>query len=169
MRRTALLLVLLLLVGFAVAIPAAGAQGAEKVTICHKPGKPAEQTISIASAALPAHLRHGDYEGECGTSRLGIDACTAIGSGSLANLMFQGDEVVHVYLWFSDGGAHFVQPSVCDTGGNCATIPLWGSQGLFADLTFDWKAGGLWDDGPITIGFTVDPAPSRQEIRCTHP
>jgi hypothetical protein len=36
-----------------------------KVTVCHKPGTPAEQTLEIAAAALQAHLDHGDYEGAC--------------------------------------------------------------------------------------------------------
>jgi hypothetical protein len=38
----------------------AGAQYLTKVTICHK-GK----TISVASSAVPAHLRHGDTRGAC--------------------------------------------------------------------------------------------------------
>ncbi|MBI4411868.1 MAG: PQQ-binding-like beta-propeller repeat protein [Deltaproteobacteria bacterium] len=38
-----------------------------KVTICHiPPGNPANaHTIEIADSAWPAHLNHGDYEGEC--------------------------------------------------------------------------------------------------------
>ncbi|MBI2339437.1 MAG: PQQ-binding-like beta-propeller repeat protein [Deltaproteobacteria bacterium] len=38
-----------------------------KVTICHiPPGNPANaHTIEIAASAWPAHLEHGDYEGEC--------------------------------------------------------------------------------------------------------
>lgn len=43
------------------AIGAAQYQYGKKVTICHK-GK---VTISIAVAAWPAHLRHGDTEGAC--------------------------------------------------------------------------------------------------------
>jgi hypothetical protein len=35
------------------------------VTICHKPGTPAEKTMTIPQSALPGHLAHGDYEGEC--------------------------------------------------------------------------------------------------------
>ena len=36
-----------------------------KVTICHKPGTPAEQTKSVPEEAVPGHLGHGDYLGEC--------------------------------------------------------------------------------------------------------
>lgn len=38
---------------------------AGKVHVCHKPGTPAEHTLTISSAALGAHLDHGDYEGKC--------------------------------------------------------------------------------------------------------
>lgn len=49
---------------FAVAIPAAAAQ-ADMVTVCHKPGTPAEQDLVISQNALGAHLAHGDFEGVC--------------------------------------------------------------------------------------------------------
>jgi|SRR5215208_1766230 len=42
---------------------ASGKQG--KVTICHKPGKPAEHTLRVGAPALRAHLRHGDLLGAC--------------------------------------------------------------------------------------------------------
>jgi hypothetical protein len=35
------------------------------VTICHKPGTPAEQTKRVPESALKAHLGHGDYLGPC--------------------------------------------------------------------------------------------------------
>lgn len=37
----------------------------EMVTICHKPGTPAQQTLRVALPALQAHLNHGDEEGAC--------------------------------------------------------------------------------------------------------
>ncbi len=37
-----------------------------KVKVCHKPGTPAEHTISIPSSAVSAHIAHGDYLGDCG-------------------------------------------------------------------------------------------------------
>ena len=37
----------------------------EKITICHKPGTPAEKTMEIPEDALDGHLDHGDYVGEC--------------------------------------------------------------------------------------------------------
>jgi len=36
----------------------------EKVTICHKPGTPAEGTLEISASALEAHLAHGDDAGD---------------------------------------------------------------------------------------------------------
>jgi hypothetical protein len=37
----------------------------EKVFVCHKPDKKGGHTLNISSAALPAHLGHGDYQGPC--------------------------------------------------------------------------------------------------------
>jgi len=37
----------------------------EKVLICHKPNKKGGNTLSVASAAVPAHLAHGDTLGAC--------------------------------------------------------------------------------------------------------
>ena len=45
--------------------PPGGGGGAEKVTICHKPGTPAENTITVSVNALPAHIAHGDFIGTC--------------------------------------------------------------------------------------------------------
>lgn len=41
-----------------------GGEG-EKVLICHKPDKKGGHTLSVASAAVPAHLGHGDKLGPC--------------------------------------------------------------------------------------------------------
>jgi len=53
------------ILGFAVSNPEVFA--GEKVTICHKPGTPAEQTITISVNALDTHLAHGDFVGACET------------------------------------------------------------------------------------------------------
>ena len=37
----------------------------DEVTICHKPGTPAQKTMSVPAPALRGHLRHGDYLGAC--------------------------------------------------------------------------------------------------------
>jgi len=39
--------------------------GEERVTICHKPGTPAEQTLTVSQSALDGHLGHGDTQGPC--------------------------------------------------------------------------------------------------------
>lgn len=44
---------------------AAKQAGVEKVTVCHKPGTPAEGVLEISASALAAHLAHGDVEGPC--------------------------------------------------------------------------------------------------------
>lgn len=35
------------------------------VTICHQPGTPAQQTMSVPESAVPGHLGHGDCLGAC--------------------------------------------------------------------------------------------------------
>lgn len=42
------------------------APGKNKVTVCHKPGTPAEKSMEIPETALKGHLEHGDSEGPCG-------------------------------------------------------------------------------------------------------
>lgn len=39
--------------------------GHTPVTICHKPGTPAEMTLVVDDDAVAGHLGHGDYLGEC--------------------------------------------------------------------------------------------------------
>ena len=36
-----------------------------KVLVCHKPGTPAEKTLTLPTSALKGHLGHGDTEGAC--------------------------------------------------------------------------------------------------------
>ena len=49
--------------------PAAALQYPKKVTICHRTGsrKNPFVTITVSRNAVPAHLRHGDRLGRCGT------------------------------------------------------------------------------------------------------
>ena len=39
--------------------------GQQMVTICHKPGTPAEKTLTLPASALGGHLGHGDTMGPC--------------------------------------------------------------------------------------------------------
>jgi len=45
-----------------------GAEGAASnaVTLCHKPGTPAEKTLTLPASAAAGHLGHGDTQGACG-------------------------------------------------------------------------------------------------------
>lgn len=40
-------------------------KGHDPITICHKPGDPAQQTLTVDDNALKGHLGHGDTLGEC--------------------------------------------------------------------------------------------------------
>lgn len=68
-RSKILLSALLLALGVTVvifAVPAAANHPAgHPVTVCHMPGTPAEQTMTLPTAAVPGHLGHGDTLGPC--------------------------------------------------------------------------------------------------------
>lgn len=85
--------------------------GQEKVTVCHKPGTPAEATLEIAAPALNAHLGHGDHEGECQGPQ--SEGCTALNAlvpdpqmdpyyyyFEVSDLDFFPGETIHVSLTF---------------------------------------------------------------------
>jgi hypothetical protein len=46
-------------------LPVLARNDSTPVTICHKPGTPAEQTLVVDDDAVPGHLGHGDYLGPC--------------------------------------------------------------------------------------------------------
>lgn len=46
-------------------IPPGEEEEQERVTLCHKPGTPAEKTKSLPASALYGHLGHGDTRGAC--------------------------------------------------------------------------------------------------------
>ena len=56
----------------------------KKTTICHvPPGNPSNaHTICVGNAAVPAHLDHGDFVGQCSCPGGDVDAGTGGGSGS---------------------------------------------------------------------------------------
>ena len=45
--------------------PPVGQQSPPRVTICHKPGTPAQKTMTLPQPAAQAHLAHGDRRGPC--------------------------------------------------------------------------------------------------------
>lgn len=77
-----------------VAGAAASALEPTQVTLCHRPGTSAEQTLTLPDPAVPAHLRHGDRLGGCDLPPPGATACpvarVVTGSeGPQATLTFQ--------------------------------------------------------------------------------
>ena len=49
-------------------IPSRALAEQQKVTICHKPGTPAEKTKEVPQSAVDGHLGHGDHLGPCETT-----------------------------------------------------------------------------------------------------
>ena len=81
---------------------AAAGPGPAQVTICHKPGAPAQQTLNVADPAVPAHVRHGDRLGACGLPP-GATACPVArvetgSQGPQATLTFQDTGPGLLYL-----------------------------------------------------------------------
>jgi hypothetical protein len=63
-------------------IPSRALAQQQKVTICHKPGTPDEETKEVSQSAVASHMRHGDTLGPCvacpsGTTLCGDSCCTA--------------------------------------------------------------------------------------------
>ncbi|MBF0368174.1 MAG: hypothetical protein HQL52_01850 [Magnetococcales bacterium] len=69
-----------------------GSEGEEETTICHQPGTPAEQTMTVNASALDGHLGHGDEVGECseGDSGGGGSEGEASGGGSSSSNAYIG-------------------------------------------------------------------------------
>ena len=81
---------------------AAEAPGRAQIAICHKPGTSAEQTLTVADPAVPAHVRHGDRLGACGLPP-GATACPTArvvtgAAGPQATLTFQDTGPGLLYL-----------------------------------------------------------------------
>jgi hypothetical protein len=45
--------------------PPVGQQSPPRITICHKPGTPAEKTMTLPLPAAQGHFGHGDVPGPC--------------------------------------------------------------------------------------------------------
>jgi hypothetical protein len=70
-------------------IPARALAQQQKVTICHKPGTPDEETKEVSQSAVASHLRHGDQLGPCVMCLPNGDTCSTGGtpccSGNCSN------------------------------------------------------------------------------------
>lgn len=65
MRIAALLIIAILMVPSSIALAQEDPPPPDTVVICHKPGTPAQQTLTIPVEALDGHLGHGDTLGPC--------------------------------------------------------------------------------------------------------
>lgn len=55
------------------------AKPAGKVTLCHKPGTPAQKTLIVSANAVNGHLGHGDSLGACSECVEGTLQCSGTG------------------------------------------------------------------------------------------
>ena len=92
------------------------------ITICHKPGTPAEKTMTIPLAALPAHLGHGDFIGSCEAPEDPEDP--EVSTGDALPL---ADTVVRLRLYYpQDGGVSWpaTWPSTSTERDNASYLSL---------------------------------------------
>jgi len=107
-------------------------------TICHKPGTPAQKTLTLPSTAIPGHLGHGDVLGPC------AGACPAF------DRIIDADGTASA----GDGTPGSIDPGLC--GAPLSTFPyVFNSSGLDG---FDNDGDGLWTfdtDGPGPLGDDI--------------
>lgn len=102
------------------------AAGQQKVTVCHKPGTPAEATLEIAAPAEAAHLAHGDTQGACTGPQ--SDGCTALNavvadppsssgfySFIVSDLDFFTGETIHVDMTVTTTSSAYMEAFVLDS------------------------------------------------------
>jgi len=161
---------------------------ADKTVLCHKPGTPAEGTLEVATAAVEAHLGHGDVLGECTGGGPG-DACTAIndpgldGTGisevHLYDLVFVGDEKVTLratdWSWDGQPFSIFVRLSpdyIWGTFDNSYWYPGAAfAQVILPDCRFsEGRSCGLggWRDYPLYLGWGTLETDLDWEVSCEH-
>ena len=100
----------------------------DKVTICHKPGTPAEQTKQVPQSAVSGHLGHGDFIGTCEDVLRPGDIIVADIS---ANAIIKVDPLTGAQTIISSGGS-FV-----------GALDLWlDSDGNIIVADLDFSGGG---------------------------
>jgi len=109
--------------------------GGHPVTICHKPGTPAQQTMTIPQAAVGGHLGHGDTLGQCGAPPPPTGCAAAV-----SDTCIDGDGVLSP----TDGGAASFETNIGDP---LTSFPVTGT-GPFSGLdAFDNDNDGNFSPG----------------------
>lgn len=118
----------------------ASAAAADKVTICHfPPGNPGNfQTITIAPAALPAHLAHHDFGGSCAND------CNLFGS------ICDDGNACTVDTCNADGTCAHSAPTNCNDGNPCTADSC--DPGTGACVTTPVSTSTTCDDGNACTG-----------------
>jgi hypothetical protein len=108
----------LLPLGFGAAYVSSGALNRHNpVTICHRPGTPAEHTIVVDDSAVPAHLDHGDYLGPCRTEVTPTETSATVTLTSV-------ETTTTVPITETDPPTTVTLPSETETTGITATVPV---------------------------------------------
>lgn len=125
----------------------------QKVLVCHKPETPAEGTLEIAAAAVPAHLAHGDDEGGCEeTAPLAVITCEqpdAEGTGGSPDAVLEEEEEEEAVAVTCDDEERLLvsidAPETIEAG---ASLELRGvvSNHDDGDLTYAWSSTCLTEE-----------------------
>ncbi len=155
LKRVRYLLILTLLMSLAVSLtPGAAYAGANKATVCHKPGTAAEKTLEVSQSAVSAHLGHGDHTGACGPQvSAGCAAVNALVPDPQTNpifytfgvtdLTFLPGEVLHADLT--------IQPLFYGENPNTAQVVVSDSTGEYLAINEQYVNSDL---APVTASVT---------------
>lgn len=109
----------------------------DKVTICHKPGTPAEKTLTLPHQAAEHHIAsHGDTLGPCGAPPPPPTGCAA----AVSDICIDGDGVASP----TDGGPAAFEVQVGDA---LTSFPVTGGPPFSGLDAFDNDGDGNWSSG----------------------
>lgn len=113
----------------------------DSLTICHKPGTSAQQTMMITDASLPGHLGHGDIMGNCpaGTSSAASSVASSASSSAASSSSAGG------------GSTCSDRFSVTNDGTITTTGPL---SVVFQSLGAQFGYGNGGPTVPVTVSYS---------------
>jgi len=110
-----------------------------EVTICHKPGNPAEKTLLLPPQAVNSHTEHGDYVGACGS--FSSIACPCF--DDLSQVGFTGQATCNI----SEGNTEIVDTSSSFLLAQAGASPSFSACRLAIDGTEIQKPGISLEEG----------------------
>lgn len=123
----------------------------DKVTICHKPGTPAEKTMTIPDNAVPGHVGHGDTIGACPAGSSSSSSSSSTSASSISSSFSSSS-----FSSSSQGGGSWGQTCndrvFVESNGNINTLSVVNMtvKGIASQITYG--AGG--PKIPVTVFYS---------------